>query len=92
MPLFFHPFQCIDIDELDKVLSDTVGMFAQKQLDEIMKEVDQDGSNTLDFYEVLMVSTCTKNKTSCGSSISITLCRFILYTRVCTGIAYMLII
>lgn len=47
--------QCIDMQELDKVLSDTVGMFNQKQLDEIMKEIDQDDSNTLDFFEVLTV-------------------------------------
>lgn len=44
------------MQELDKVLSDTVGMFTQKQLDEIMKEIDQDDSNTLDFFEVLTVS------------------------------------
>lgn len=50
----FH--QYIDMQELDKVLSDTVGMFTQKQLDEIMKEIDQDDSNTLDFFEVLTVS------------------------------------
>lgn len=45
------------MQELDKVLSDTVGMFTQKQLDEIMKEIDQDDSNTLDFFEVLTVGT-----------------------------------
>ncbi|XP_052768589.1 uncharacterized protein LOC128208916 [Mya arenaria] len=45
----------IDIDEMDRVLSESVGMFTPKQLADIMAEMDTDKSGTLDFMEVLTV-------------------------------------
>ena len=37
------------------MLTETVTMFTQKQIDEIFKEIDQDNSGTVDFSEVLVV-------------------------------------
>ncbi|KAK3093717.1 hypothetical protein FSP39_019203 [Pinctada imbricata] len=45
----------IDKDELDKVLADNVTIFTPAQVEQIIKEIDQDNNGTLEFIEVLMV-------------------------------------
>ncbi|KAH3858987.1 uncharacterized protein LOC127871759 [Dreissena polymorpha] len=61
----------IDMEELDKVLSDTVGMFTQKQLTEIMVEIDLDHNNTVDFMEALTVinKLVSRRKTNLPQSV-----------------------
>lgn len=70
----------IDKNELDKVLMDTVGMFTQKQVDEIFQEVDQDHNETLDFYEVLFVlnKLFTRRRTNLPQSVQQN------YTKTCS--------
>ncbi|XP_060597158.1 uncharacterized protein LOC132751066 [Ruditapes philippinarum] len=61
----------IEIAELDKVLSDNVGLFTPDQLTTIFKEIDLDGSDTLDFHEVLFVinKLFSRRKTNLPQSV-----------------------
>ncbi|XP_053393210.1 uncharacterized protein LOC123545465 [Mercenaria mercenaria] len=61
----------IDKEELDKVLSDNVGLFTPAQLDTIFKEIDLDNSETLDFHEVLFVinKLFSRRKTNLPQSV-----------------------
>ncbi|KAL4238024.1 hypothetical protein ACF0H5_002735 [Mactra antiquata] len=61
----------IGIKGLDKALSDSVGMFLPKQLDEIFKEIDNDDSGNIDFQKVLytMNRLFTRRKTNLPQSI-----------------------
>ena len=40
-------------------------MFTPKQIDEIFAELDQDQSNAVDFYEVLVVSIHQASRLEC---------------------------
>lgn len=45
----------IDKDELDRVLSQHVTLFTPAMIQELIKEIDQDNNDTLEFTEILMI-------------------------------------
>lgn len=47
--------QQIDKEELDKVLSHHVTMFTPAMIQQLIKEIDQDSNDTLEFTEILAV-------------------------------------
>lgn len=49
--------QQIDKDELDRVLTQHVTLFTPAMIQELIKEIDQDNNDTLEFPEILMVTT-----------------------------------
>lgn len=47
--------QQIDKDELDRVLTQHVTLFTPAMIQELIKEIDQDNNDTLEFPEILMI-------------------------------------
>lgn len=45
----------IDKDELDRVLTQHVTLFTPAMIQELIKEIDQDNNDTLEFPEILMI-------------------------------------
>ena len=45
----------IDAEELEKILDNSKTMFTKQQVLDILKEIDEDKTNTIDFFECLQV-------------------------------------
>lgn len=45
----------IDADELEKILDNSKTMFTKQQILEILKDIDEDNTKTIDFFECLQV-------------------------------------
>jgi lipoate-protein ligase A len=52
---YIYFLQQIDKDELDRVLSQHVTLFTPNMIQELIKEIDQDDNDTLEFVEILTV-------------------------------------
>ena len=50
-----YTLQLIDVDELDMLFTKHLALYTKKQTQEILESIDTDGSNTLDFIEILEV-------------------------------------
>ena len=52
---FEFTVQAIDADELEKILDSSNLLFTKQQVNDILKKIDTDQTNSLDFFECLKV-------------------------------------